>query len=104
GELMQPHRVMGDGAQVMQLFRALPPAAVEQLVRRIGDDPDIAEILPDRIFLTALVPNETLWPQQWALMAANGVNAPAAWDVTTGSPNLIVGIIDTGKLPHNELI
>jgi serine protease len=32
------------------------------------------------------------------------VNAPAAWDISTGSPNLIVGIIDTGRLPHNELI
>jgi hypothetical protein len=51
GELMQPLRVMGDGAQVMQLFKVLPPAAAEQLIRRLADDPDVAEILPDRIFL-----------------------------------------------------
>jgi alpha-tubulin suppressor-like RCC1 family protein len=103
GESMQALRVMGDGAQVMQLARRMPVAEVAALSRRFANDPDVIEILPDRIFFPALTPNDPLFAQQWALSAANGINAPAAWDITTGANNLIIGIIDTGTLPHNGL-
>ena len=32
-----------------------------------------------------------------------GINAFAAWDVTTGSPGVIVAVVDTGYLPHADL-
>jgi len=104
GEAMRPLRVMGDGAQVMQLRRRLKPAEVAALVARAGTDPDILEIAPDRIIFPALVPSDPLHASQWYLGEANGINAPAAWDITTGSPDLVIGIIDTGKLPHDDLV
>ena len=103
GELMRPLRVMGDGAQVMQLFRRVTRAEVALLAARVGRDAEVLEILPDRLFFPALIPTDPLYAQQWALSAASGINAPAAWDVSTGSPNLIIGIVDTGKLPHDDL-
>lgn len=39
------------------------------------------------------IPNDPSYPQEWALPK---VSAPAAWDVTTGSSNLTIAIIDTG--------
>ena len=103
GELMRPLRVMGDGAQVMQLFKRLPPSAVHAMAARIGPDPDIVEVIPDRLFFPALVATDPQYTNQWYLTALNGINAPAAWDITTGSANLIIAIVDTGKLPHEEL-
>jgi len=40
---------------------------------------------------------------QWALNGANGINAPDAWGITTGSRAVRVGIIDTGIARHPNL-
>ena len=103
GELMRPLRVMGDGAQVMQLFRRLSTSEVAALASRVSPDGEVLEILPDRIFFPALSPTDPLYASQWYLDSVSGINAPAAWDITTGDANLIIGIVDTGKLPHEEL-
>ena len=38
-------------------------------------------------------PNDPLWPNQWAL---GKMGVPEAWAVTTGRPDVIVALIDTG--------
>jgi alpha-tubulin suppressor-like RCC1 family protein len=96
-------RVTGDGSHVMKLFRRLPTAAIEAMSHRFVNDADIVEILPDRIAFPALSPNDPQFAQQWPLWSTNGINAPAAWDITTGSPNLIIGIVDTGRIDHADL-
>jgi serine protease len=51
-----------------------------------------------------LVPNDPLYPQQWALTdPVGGVNAPSAWDLQIGSPNVIVAVVDTGLTAHPDL-
>jgi serine protease len=102
GEALELVRVMGDGAQVMSLPRRLPPQAIRARFAPL-QDPDVLEIVPDRLFFPALVPNDAQYVNQWYLDATNGINAPAAWDLTTGSAGVTIGIIDTGKLPHVEL-
>lgn len=48
----------------------------------------------------ALVPNDSYYSQQWAL---NQINAPSAWDISTGSSNIIVAVVDTGfDLSHPD--
>lgn len=39
------------------------------------------------------VPNDPLWARQWA---PPRINAPKAWDVTTGSGRIVVAVLDTG--------
>ncbi|MBY0312882.1 MAG: S8 family serine peptidase [Phycisphaerales bacterium] len=54
----------------------------------------------------ALTPNDALYPQQWAMNQANNwdMNAPQAWDTTTGSSAIITVIIDVGTdLTHPDL-
>lgn len=54
----------------------------------------------------ALTPNDALYPQQWAMNQANNwdMNAPQAWDTTTGSNAIITVIIDVGtELAHPDL-
>ncbi|MDP2937539.1 MAG: S8 family peptidase, partial [Dehalococcoidia bacterium] len=48
----------------------------------------------------ALVPNDTYYSQQWAL---SQINASSAWDISTGSSNIIVAVVDTGfDLSHPD--
>src|SRR5262245_29444966 len=47
------------------------------------------------------VPADPLVSQQWALTKAN---LPHAWDITTGSSNVTIAIVDTGvDLGHSDL-
>ncbi len=48
--------------------------------------------------LDAVFPNDPLFSQQWWLNQANDVDidAPEGWQVTTGSGNVVLGVIDTG--------
>lgn len=41
-------------------------------------------------------PNDPQLSALWGLNAAKGINAPAAWDISTGSSDVVVAIIDTG--------
>jgi len=46
-------------------------------------------------------PNDPYWAQQWALVR---IGAPAAWAVTTGRPEVVIAVIDTGvDLRHPDL-
>ena len=70
---------------------------------------------PDYIKHAAAVPNNPLFPQQWALQntGANGpgngiagadIGAPAAWNTVHDAPNVIVAVIDSGGLlAHQDL-
>ena len=40
---------------------------------------------------------------QWSLNGTNGINAPAAWEITVGDQHLKVGIIDSGVSSHPDL-
>jgi len=49
----------------------------------------------------ALVPNDPLYTQQWNMTQ---INAPAAWDISTGSNTVVVCMLDEGcQLDHPDL-
>jgi serine protease len=59
---------------------------------------------PDYELSVSSVPNDPLLSQQWALnntgqdggTPGNDIHAEQAWNVTTGSPNVVVAVLDTG--------
>ena len=56
---------------------------------------------PDYVARVAEVPNDPLYGSQWGLPR---VGAPAAWSLTTGSPDVTVAVLDTGvELDHADL-
>lgn len=49
------------------------------------------------------VPNDPNLYKQWNLIGENGINILNAWDFTTGSKEIRVGVIDTGIASHEDL-
>ena len=48
---------------------------------------------PDHVVRQTAVPNDPLLSYEWDMSA---IRAPEAWDVTTGSPQVTVAVVDTG--------
>ena len=42
------------------------------------------------------IPSDPFWPQEWGLQVAG---FPGAWDLSRGSPRLVVAVVDTGVDP-----
>jgi len=57
-----------------------------------------------------VIPNDEYFPMQWHLyntgqFGSADINAPEAWEITTGDPNIVVVIHDCGvELDHPDLI
>lgn len=92
------------GAHVMKLDRLLSVAEVKQLAREVAAaDLDVEFVEPDRRMHAMLTPNDTSYNLQWHYYeATGGLNAPSAWDKSTGT-GVVVSVIDTGYRPHADL-
>ncbi|HZY41766.1 MAG TPA: S8 family serine peptidase, partial [Anaerolineae bacterium] len=97
-------RAMTDDTHVLALPERRPLAEVAAIADRLAQLPEIEYAEPDRILRPLLVPNDPQYGSQWHYFGAYGIDAPAAWDITTGSTDIVVAVIDTGILNHADLI
>ena len=62
----------------------------------------------DAIGGVAVKPNDPDFDLQWGLLNSDtpgaDVNITAAWDITTGDPDLVLAVLDAGMDEHNELL
>ena len=104
GTTIARQRPLSGGAQLLELDAALSRWAARAAVEKLAQDPDVLHVEIDRRAKPAAMPSDPMIAQQWNLVdAIGGINAPAAWDVTTGSAAVPIAIIDTGMLPHPDL-
>jgi subtilisin family serine protease len=74
---------------------------VEDVASALTKLKGVAIAEPDRYREAYVVPNDPDFGRQWGLAK---INAPAAWDTTTGSAAVIVAVLDTGvDRDHPEL-
>ncbi len=97
-------REMSTGAQVLGLPQSLPLSDVAVIARNIAANPAVEYAEADVRMFPLLIPNDTQFLSQWHLTDyLGGVNAPAAWDISTGSASTVVAVIDTGRTAHPDL-
>jgi serine protease len=78
----------------------------EALAARLSREADVEYAIPDRLRSIRALPNDPLFSGQWYLQTAEAaaIHATAAWDQTTGSPNVVVAVVDTGvRFDHPDL-
>lgn len=114
------HVVTAQGVASAQLARQLAADPEVELVAVDGRRKHMATLPNDPLFGGATVNAETTSGgrqnrviDQWYLKApgsitnpavVSGINAPAAWDITTGAASVIVAVLDTGvRLDHPDL-
>jgi|GEM_PF-1277894 len=85
----------------------------EEFVAEDPDDPTCKELVKSGIAVYCepnyklsinATANDPRLSQLWGLSAGSGINAPYAWDRTTGSSDVVVAVIDTGvDYRHQDL-
>src|SRR5690349_10169732 len=103
GETLSYKRAMSGQAHVLSLPARLSAASVEAIARKLAALPDVEYAEPDYMMHPMLAPNDPSYPAQWHYYEPMGINAPAAWDITTGSATIRVAVIDTGITDHPDL-
>jgi subtilisin family serine protease len=81
------------GTQGLMKIRTDPARSYENLHRALQAVPGYREVEPNYIIQAAAVPNDPLFGQQYGLTK---INAPGAWDATTGNSNVVVAVLDSG--------
>jgi len=90
------------------------PVKLSAAINDLNQLPEIEYAQPNHVFnvaaippsnssnhLAAELPNDSLFASQWALQT---LRAPEAWRITTGDPNILIAVIDTGvDFKHPDL-
>ena len=76
--------------------------AVQNALAILNASPDVEIAEPDFLYEISATPNDPMFNAQYAL---ERINAEQAWDITTGSMSVVVGVVDTGiDGTHPDLI
>jgi serine protease len=72
--------------------------SVPEAVAALEADPDVLYAEPNFVYRLSRTPDDPFFPRLWALSQASDhdLDAPEAWDVTTGSRSVIVAVVDSG--------
>lgn len=74
---------------------------VLRLAERMSEDEHIEYVQPNYIYTVARVPDDPEYSRQYQWPR---IQAPEAWDITTGSEEVVIGVIDTGvDYEHEDL-
>jgi subtilisin family serine protease len=71
----------------------VPDAERDQVLEALQHNPNFEFAELDEIVAPDFVPNDPWYPNEWHLQK---IQAPQAWDISKGSSNVIIAILDTG--------
>jgi serine protease len=99
---------LGAGAARAKLAdSSLPPDALARretvlALKALAKRPEVASVELNTIQRPAAVPSDPLYTLQWHYPL---VHLPEAWEIETGSPSVVVAVVDTGvRLDHPDLV
>lgn len=68
-------------------------ASLEEALKWFKGRPEVEYVGPNHLIPVQEVPNDPRYAEQWALQK---IQAASAWDLSHGSPEIVVAVIDTG--------
>ncbi len=81
---------------------AVPPGQELVIVEDMRHNPSVEYAELDYLASATITPSDPYWDSQWAPAK---IGAPAAWEMTTGSEEVIIAVLDTGvKIDHSDLM
>lgn len=84
----------------------VPEKVRDKVIEALKHNPNIEFIELNNIVNAQLIPNDLYFPDLWALNEKYGpkLRAAEAWDISTGSTNIPVAVLDTGvNINHEDL-
>jgi serine protease len=99
-------REMSGASHVFRLPSFLESDVLVEVINNISALPEVAYAEPDIIMKHTLTPNDPLYSDQWHYFTPTtgtyGISMPQAWDLSLGSSNVVVAVVDTGITNHVE--
>jgi len=92
----------------VQLLKLDPSISVEDAIDAYSTQPEVEYAEPNYIYHARATPNDSNFANQWGLnntgQNVNGtsgtsdadIDAPEAWNITTGSSSVVVAVVDSG--------
>ena len=98
-----PFQVLSTQPQIGVQALRVPAGEECTLLETLRRDPRVAYAELDYAVRAtdAITPNDPDWPLQWGPAK---IEAPAAWSIVTGTPDVVIAVLDTGVyLDHEDL-
>ena len=99
-------RSLGGDMSMILLDKPLADAELESALTLLRADPEVEFVEIDQRRYAQAVPTDPMYVDQWYLQAdqPSAVNFTAAWDLTTGRPDTVIAVLDTGvRFDHPDL-
>jgi subtilisin family serine protease len=105
-----PFANLADGE--LAAVRLGPGVDVPTALAELRKDPSVLYAEPNYIVHTTAVPDDPRFPELYGLdnsgqtggVADADIDAPEAWDISVGNPDVVVGVVDTGiDYNHEDL-
>lgn len=99
---------LGSRLHVMEIGSGATGESIEATLARLNADSAVEYAELDQRRYAHAIPDDFLYAQQWYLQAPtaapSAIDAEHAWDITTGSEDVVVAFLDTGVLfDHPDL-
>ncbi len=94
----------------IHLLKLPPGLPAEVVIKRFTSDPDVEYASLDYLVQADVLPNDPRLGDLWGLHNTGqsggtvdaDIDAPEAWDISTGSSGIVVGVVDTGVDYNHE--
>ncbi len=105
GVALTYRRTMAVGAHVLTSAAVGDKADAEAAAARLSAHPEVEYAQTSRRMRIERAPNDPMFESLFYLLPGpTTIDATSAWDLTVGSPAVVVAVLDTGSTAHADLV